>query len=103
MLSKLFMLYPMLAAAPTAPTCGALPQSWCASASLNDLINSAATWLVGLIGAILAVVILVSALQIVASGGSPEAMKSAKNRLMQAAISLGLLISFRAILALIGV
>lgn len=73
------------------------------SNSLNVVINFIATWLVGLIGVVLAVVILVSAVQIVASGGSPEAMKGAKNRLTQAAISLGLLISFRAILALIGI
>lgn len=71
--------------------------------TLNTVINFIATWLVGLIGAVLAVIILVSAVQIVASGGSPEAMKSAKNRLTQAAISLGLLISFRAILALLGI
>lgn len=71
--------------------------------TLNTVVNFIASWLVGLIGAVLAVIILVSAVQIVASGGSPEAMKSAKNRLTQAAISLGLLISFRAILALLGI
>ncbi len=71
--------------------------------TLSNVINSIATWLVGLIGAVLAVVILISAVQIVSSGGNPEAMKSAKNRLTQAAISLVLLISFRAILALLGI
>lgn len=71
--------------------------------ALNSVINDIANVLIGLMGLILAIVIIVSAIQIITSGGSPEAMKSAKNRLMQAAISLGLLISFRAIIALLGI
>ena len=71
--------------------------------TLQTVIDNNVNILVGFIGFILAIVILVSAIQIVSSGGSPDAMKSAKNRLTQAAISLGLLISFRAILALIGI
>jgi len=70
---------------------------------LQVIIDNIVTIMVGLIGAVLAVVILVSAVQIVTAGGSPDAMKSAKGRLAQAAISLGLLIAFRAIIALIGV
>lgn len=70
---------------------------------LQVVIDNIVNIMVGFIGFILAIVILVSAIQIVSSGGSPDAMKSAKNRLSQAAISLGLLISFRAILALIGI
>lgn len=71
--------------------------------ALNQVIGDIANFLVGFIGLVLAIVIIVSAIQIVTSGGSPEAMKSAKNRLLQAAISLGLLISFRAIIALFGI
>ncbi len=71
--------------------------------ALNSVINDIANFLIGMMGLVLAIVIIVSAIQIVTSGGSPEAMKSAKNRLMQAAISLGLLISFRAIIALLGI
>lgn len=71
--------------------------------TLQTVIDNIVNILVGFIGFILAIVILVSAVQIVSSGGSPDAMKSAKNRLAQAAISLGLLISFRAILALLGI
>ncbi len=70
---------------------------------LQVVIDNIVNILVGLIGSILAIVILVSAIQIVASSGSPDAMKAAKNRLTQAAISLGLLVSFRAILALLGI
>ena len=69
----------------------------------NLIINNIANWLMGILGAVLAIIILISAIQIVTSGGSPDAVKSAKGRLAQAAISLGLLISFRAILALIGI
>lgn len=71
--------------------------------TLQTVIDNIVNILIGFIGFILAIVILVSAIQIVSSGGSPDAMKSAKNRLAQAAISLGLLISFRAILALLGI
>jgi len=73
------------------------------SDTTNVIINNIANWLMGILGVVLAIVILISAIQIVTSGGSPDAVKSAKGRLAQAAISLGLLISFRAILALIGI
>jgi hypothetical protein len=75
----------------------------CGAEDFNAVINAIVTWLMGILGVVLAIVILVSAVQIVSSGGSPEAIKSAKSRLTQAAVSLGLLISFRAILALLGV
>lgn len=77
--------------------------SLCNDSDLNVVIGKIATFLISFVGAVLAIVIIVSAIQIVASSGSPEAMKSAKNRLMQAAISLGLLVSFRAIIALFGI
>jgi hypothetical protein len=75
----------------------------CGAEDFNAVINAIVTWLMGILGVVLAIVILASAVQIVSSGGSPEAIKSAKSRLTQAAVSLGLLISFRAILALLGV
>ena len=82
--------------------CGGLPQSWCDASDFNVVVGLLVNWLMGLLGVVLAIVILASAVQIVSSGGSPEAIKSAKSRLTQAAVSLGLLISFRAILALLG-
>ena len=95
------LLSPLRATA--AVTCGGLPQSWCDATSFNVVIDLMVNWLMGILGLVLAIVILASAVQIVSSGGSPEAIKSAKSRLTQAAVSLGLLISFRAILALLGV
>lgn len=71
--------------------------------TLSVVINIVANWLIGIMGLVLAVMILISAVQVVSSSGNPDAVKSAKNRLTQAAISLGLLVSFRAILALIGI
>lgn len=71
--------------------------------ALNTIINNIANWLVGIIGFILVVVILVSAIQIVTAGGNPDAMKGAKNRLTQAAVSIGFLVAFRAIIALLGI
>lgn len=75
----------------------------CNESDLNVVIGNIANFLIGFIGLILAIVIIVSAIEIVTSAGSPDRMKSAKNRLMQAAISIALLISFRAIIALFGI
>ena len=98
------LLSPLRAAAaePAKAKCGGLPQSWCDASDFNVVVGLLVNWLMGLLGVVLAIVILASAVQIVSSGGSPEAIKSAKSRLTQAAVSLGLLISFRAILALLG-
>jgi hypothetical protein len=63
----------------------------------NVVIGNIVVWLVGIIGIVLTIVILYSAIQFVTSGGSPDRVKSAKDRLVQAAVSLGLLISFNAI------
>ncbi len=81
-----------------AVTCGVLPQTWCDQTDFNAVIGLIANWLIGLIGGILAIVILVSAIQIITSAGAPDRIKSAKERITQAAISLALLISFRVIL-----
>lgn len=81
-----------------AVTCGVLPQTWCDQTDFNSVIGLIANWIIGLIGAVLAIVILVSAIQIITSAGAPDRIKSAKERLTQAAISIALLISFRVIL-----
>ncbi len=86
-----------------AVTCGVLPQTWCDQTDFNSVIGLIANWIIGLIGAVLAIVILVSAIQMVTSAGSPDRIKSAKDRIYQAMISLGLLISFRVILSLFGI
>ncbi|MEI8072933.1 MAG: hypothetical protein WCH00_02475 [Candidatus Saccharibacteria bacterium] len=84
-------------------TCSVLPNSWCNATDLNGLIILIANWFTGLVGSILAIVILVSAVQVVTSAGNPGSIQSAKRRLGQAALSLGLLISFRSIIALLGI
>jgi len=75
----------------------------CNESDLNVVIGNIANFLIGFIFLVLAIVIIVSAIEIVTSAGSPDRMKSAKNRLMQAAISIALLVSFRAIIALFGI
>lgn len=99
------LLSPLRANAINCDDLGALKDlpGICEAKDFNGVINVIVTWLMGILGVVLAIVILVSAVQIVSSGGSPEAIKSAKSRLTQAAVSLGLLISFNAILALLGV
>lgn len=73
------------------------------SNGLNTIIDNIANWLVGIIGFILVIIILISAIQIITSAGNPDAMKGAKNRLAQAAISIGFLVAFRGIIALLGI
>ncbi|MDQ5943310.1 MAG: hypothetical protein QG675_78 [Patescibacteria group bacterium] len=101
----LSLINPMLAANAQCGVLNNLPGgvNLCNESDLNVVIGNIANFLIGFIGLVLAIVIIVSAIQIIVSAGSPDAMKSAKNRLMQAAISLGLLVSFRAIIALFGI
>ncbi len=68
----------------------------------NSLISWIVQLLIGLMGIAFVITILVSAIQIMAGGLSPESLTSAKKRLSVAAISLGLLIGLQAIVALIG-
>lgn len=86
--------------------CGVLTnffgQNLCNFTDLPDVISKIAAAVVGLLGLVLAIVILYAAVEIVTSGGSADRIKTAKNRLIQAAISLGLLISFSAVIGLLG-
>lgn len=68
----------------------------------NSLISWIVELLIGIMGIAFVITILISAIQIMAGGISPESLSSAKKRLSVAAISLGLLIGLQAILALIG-
>lgn len=100
----LSLIKPIFAAAE----CGVLNNlpggvNLCNESDLNVVVANIVNFLTGFIGLVLAIVIIVSAIEIVTSAGSPDRMKSAKNRLMQAAVSIALLISFRAIIALFGI
>lgn len=70
--------------------------------ALSVVIGNIVLYLIGIVGIVLTIVILVSAIQYVTSGGSPDRIKSAKDRLVQAAVSLGFLISFNAIFNLLN-
>lgn len=100
------MFKPMFGATANA-NCGVLNnffgQNLCDTGDLNLVISRIAMVVVGLIGLILTIIILYCAIEIVTSGGSQERIKSAKNRLTQAAVSLGLLISFTTIINLLGI
>lgn len=71
--------------------------------SLSQLISGVANVLVALIVFFIIIMIVVSGIQMAASAGNPEAIKGAKKRLINALISLALLLSTRAILAFLGV
>lgn len=77
------------------------------SGNLNSspvtLLNQIADFLTGLLGIVLVISILVSAIQIITSSASPDLLISAKRRMGNSALALGLLIGLRAILLLIGI
>lgn len=77
------------------------------SGNLNSspvtMLNQIADFLTGLLGIVLVISILVSAIQIITSSASPELLVSAKRRMGNSALALGLLIGLRAILLLIGI
>ncbi len=96
-------------------TCGFIPQDICDTVSktlpdtnnplggLGTLIDWAINILTGLfiIGTI--VIVAFSGVQISASAGNPEIIKSAKNNILKAVTGLALLISARAFLSLFGI
>lgn len=70
---------------------------------LMSLINAIIGWITGIIGAVIVLVIIVSAIQLGASAGNPDAIKTAKNHIFNAVLGLVLLISMYGILRLIGI
>ncbi len=60
-------------------------------------------WLVALVGLVIVLMIIVGGVQMVASGGNPEALKAAKRRITNAIMSLIVLISLRALLVLVSI
>jgi hypothetical protein len=71
--------------------------------SLDSLLSNIANWMVGLFGALFVLMIVIAGAQMASAGDSPERLKAAKSRLINAIIGLTLLLSFRAILALVGI
>lgn len=71
--------------------------------SITQLISGVANFLVGIISIVIVIMIITSGIQMAASAGSPDAIKGAKKRLINAIISLALLLSLRAIMAFLGV
>lgn len=94
--------------------CGVIPQQVCdnilntksavdsPTAAVMPLINFIVNVLVGIFGAVIVLVVIVSGVQISASGGNEEIIKKGKENIFKAVTGLVLLISFRAIFALIS-
>jgi hypothetical protein len=80
---------------------------FCNGADINKDPVSVVGWitsiLTGVLGLALVITLLISAIQLISAGASPEMAASAKKRISIAALSLGLLIGLQAILTLIGV
>lgn len=71
--------------------------------AITVMIGKIADYIVGIIGTIMIIMIIVSGIQMAASAGNPDAISAAKKRLVNVIISLALLLSIRAIMALLGV
>lgn len=80
---------------------------FCQGQDINKNPVSVVGWittiLTGVLGLALVITLLISAIQLITAGASPEMAASAKKRISIAALSLGLLIGLQAILALIGI
>ncbi len=82
--------------------CSFLPQELCKS-DIMEFMNAVANFLVGIFGAIFVLMIVIAGAQLVTAGDNPERVKAAKKRLVNAVVSLVLLICFRAILYVFGI
>ncbi len=93
-------------------TCIIIPQDVCnvvlnnptktAPGAISPLINYIINLMVGIFGSIIVLIIIISAVQISASGGNEEAVKKGKENIFKATTGLVLLISFRAIIDLMN-
>jgi len=94
--------------------CGVIPQSVCDSVTspasaksptdtIMPLVNFITNILVSLFGSVIVLIIIISAVQITASGGNEDAVKKGKENIFKAVTGLVLLISFRAIIDIINV
>ena len=79
-------------------------QDFCTNSTnrLGSLIDFIANAVFGVIGTVIVIVIVVAGIQMASSSGDPNAIKSAKGRLVAAISSLVLLIAMAAIFNLIG-
>lgn len=71
--------------------------------SISQLISGVANWIVGILGTVFVIMIVVAGIQIAASAGNPDAIKSGKKRIVNVLISLALLLCIRLIMGLLGI
>jgi len=96
-------LIPAVALADPVDNCGQfLPPELCTDDPMA-LIGVIANMLVGLFGVLFVIMIIVAGAQMASAADSPDRLKAAKSRLVNAIVSLVLLISLRAIMALFGI
>ncbi len=70
---------------------------------LYQVLSGITTWVIGILVIVIILVIIVSGVQLAASAGNPDAIKTAKNHIFNAILGLVLLISMYGIFALIGI
>ncbi len=80
-----------------------IPNTTTGQVDLNQVIGGITNWVVGILATVVVLVIIISGVQLAASAGNPDAIKTAKNHIFNAILGLVLLISMYGILALIGI
>lgn len=91
------------AAARAALTCNFLPDALCNTTDPYAVMSAIANWLVGIFGSVFVLMIVIAGVQMASASDNPDRLKASKKRITNAVVSLVLLISMRAILALLGV
>lgn len=94
---------PGIVRAESVTNCGSfLPAAACTD-DLEGFVSYVANWMVGIFGALFVLMIVIAGVQLASAGDSPDRLKAAKGRLINAVTGLVLLVSMRAILALLGI
>lgn len=96
------LLSPGASKAATVDNCGTfLPSELCTD-DIYSLLGTIANYMVGFFSLLFVLVIVIAGAQMASAGDSPDRLKAAKSRLMNAIVGLVLLLSFRAIIYVFG-
>lgn len=83
-----------------APTCNFLPSALCVD-TVDGFVSAVINWAFGLIAGVMVIMIVVAGIQMASAADSPDRLKAAKGRAINAVIALFCLVFFRAILSLL--
>ena len=86
----------------TLPGTGDISPEFSSLAGFLSLMNTAANWFLAFVVVIAVILLIVAGFNYMTSGGDPEKVKSAKNKIIYAAIGIAVGLLARALIALVG-